>query len=105
MRARLKRLLQCPPNEQAIKGLPDKHRVYAVGDIHGCLDLLQDVHQKISQHALAYQGTKIVVYLGDYVDRGPHSMQMVDYLLAKTQSNVKAVYIIGNHQQGWLKCL
>jgi serine/threonine protein phosphatase 1 len=99
MRARLKRLLQCPPNEQAIKGLPDKHRVYAVGDIHGCLDLLQDVHQKISQHALAYQGTKIVVYLGDYVDRGPHSMQVVDYLLAQTLSNFKAVYLLGNHEQ------
>ena len=99
MIARIKRLFQGPSTELALKGLPDKHRIYAVGDIHGRLDLLQDVHQKILQDAQTYQGTKIVVYLGDYVDRGPHSKQVVDYLLAQTLPDFKAVYLLGNHEQ------
>ena len=105
MRARLKRLFKQSPTEPALKGLPDKHRIYAIGDIHGRLDLLQVVHQKIFQHAQAYQGTKIVVYLGDYVDRGPHSMQVVDYLLANSLPDFKTVYLLGNHEQVLLQFL
>ncbi len=102
---RLKKLLQRPVAELAFKGLPEKHRIYAVGDIHGRLDLLQLVHEKIGKHAQAYQGTKIVVYLGDYVDRGPHSMQVIDYLLANSLPDFDCVYLLGNHEQVLLQFL
>ena len=101
----LKSLLQRAPTELAFKGLPDKHRIYAVGDIHGRLDLLKEVHEKISAHALAYQGTKMVVYLGDYIDRGPHAKQVVDYLLAQALPNFKSIYLLGNHEQILLQFL
>ncbi len=100
MIARLKSLFQQQSTkEPTLKGLPDNHRVYAVGDIHGRLDLLEVVHQKIFQHAQAYQGTKIVVYLGDYIDRGPHSKQVIDYLLDHELPAFKTVYLLGNHEQ------
>jgi len=105
MRARLRKLFQRQSTELGLKGLPDKHRIYAVGDIHGRLDLLQGLHEKILQHAQAYQGTQIVVYLGDYVDRGPHSKQVVDYLLAHALPDFKSVFLLGNHEQVLLQFL
>lgn len=82
MKKRLKTLFLRQRTKEPPVGLLDNTRVYAIGDIHGRLDLLQRVHQKILQHALGYQGEKTVVYLGDYIDRGPQSKQVVDYLLS-----------------------
>ena len=49
---------------------PDNTRLYAIGDIHGRADLLIELHQQIRQDAAGFNGRKVVVYLGDYIDRG-----------------------------------
>ena len=52
--------------------VPSGFRVYAIGDIHGRLDLLGRLHQMILEDAQgAALDARILVYLGDYVDRGP----------------------------------
>ena len=56
--------------------------VYAVGDVHGCLDLLLDLERAIAADAAELPGGKVIVMLGDYVDRGPASAQVIDHLLA-----------------------
>ena len=95
---RLKSLFQRQTISPPLIGLPEHTRVYAIGDIHGRLDLLKIVHEKILQHAQGYTGDITVVYLGDYIDRGPHSMQVVDYLLSEPLPDFKSVYLLGNHE-------
>lgn len=78
-------------------------RIYCIGDIHGRLDLLQEVHAKINAHKVGYSGTCCVVYLGDYIDRGPHSKQVVDYLIDSPLSESQSVFLLGNHEQSILQ--
>jgi hypothetical protein len=52
--------------------------LYAIGDIHGCADLLQKLKQKISAGAAKRSGLKKLVFLGDHVDRGYHSTDEID---------------------------
>jgi serine/threonine protein phosphatase 1 len=77
--------------------------VYAVGDIHGRADLLEQMHRLIAEDAAALTpGTgKVVVYLGDYVDRGLESRRVVDLLIHHPLEEFQAVHLLGNHD-AWL---
>lgn len=77
----------------------DNCRVYCVGDIHGCLDLLDQLHQLIKDDVGDYHGQVTVVYLGDYVDRGDDSKGVVDYLLSDPLPRFKKIFLLGNHEQ------
>jgi serine/threonine protein phosphatase 1 len=105
LKAFLKKILKPKPAAPSPVGLPIGHRLYCIGDIHGRLDLLQDVHQKIALDALEFDGRKILVYLGDYVDRGLHSKQVIDCLLANNFPDFEKVYLLGNHEQVLLQFL
>lgn len=82
-----------------IPALPDGVRIYAVGDIHGRLDLLEIIHRAIDEDR-ALHGTArcIEVYLGDYVDRGPDSCGVIDALMARGGTH-EVVCLSGNHEQ------
>ncbi|WP_217653299.1 metallophosphoesterase family protein [Vibrio aerogenes] len=78
--------------------------IYAVGDIHGhdaLLEKMLDAIQADRQTALAEKAC--IIFLGDYIDRGPHSRQVVDRLLKaeKQDSSVSHIFLLGNHEQ-WL---
>lgn len=77
--------------------------IYAVGDIHGRADLLRALHRLIlADAAQLTPGTeRIVVYVGDYVDRGLDSREVVDLLLREPLPGFRAVYLLGNHD-AWL---
>jgi len=77
--------------------------LYAVGDIHGRADLLHNLHCSIlADAAQLTPGTeKIVVYVGDYVDRGLESRQVLDFLLDHPLPDFRPVYLLGNHD-AWL---
>jgi len=79
-------------------------RVYAIGDIHGRSDLLADLHNRIRADAsLAVQGTRcVVIYLGDYVDRGPDSPGVIDTLLSRPLPGFARVFLRGNHEAQFL---
>ena len=77
----------------------------AVGDIHGRLDLLKRLHEKLVTYCTKNPATYELVYLGDYIDRGPHSKQVVDFLLEEPELHQlmhKVVYLRGNHEQALL---
>lgn len=86
-------------------GLPQNHRLYCIGDIHGCLDLLQEAHRKVAEDASGFDGEKILVYLGDYVDRGINSKQVIDCLLENNFPDFEKVFLLGNHEQVLLQFL
>ena len=61
--------------------LPQGQRVYAIGDIHGCLERLATVHEQIAEDlATRPVEESVLVHLGDYVDRGLESSQVVNWL-------------------------
>ncbi|MGA7713020.1 MAG: metallophosphoesterase family protein [Rhizomicrobium sp.] len=91
--------------ESAPPRVPDGTRVYAVGDIHGRLDLLEILLTKISAHAGTAERQNSLVFLGDYVDRGQQSKQVIDHLLGLSWPGWKMVFLRGNHDQAILDFL
>jgi serine/threonine protein phosphatase 1 len=78
--------------------MPQPSRIYAIGDIHGQLDLLRAAHARIAaDRALTGDWVAPVVHLGDLVDRGPDSKGVIDYLLAGPARGGPWVTIKGNH--------
>ncbi|OEU64353.1 MAG: hypothetical protein BA870_06000 [Desulfuromonadales bacterium C00003094] len=72
---------------------PTEGRLLAVGDIHGCRDLLQELLRQVAPCA-----EDQVVFLGDYIDRGPDSRGVIDYLLDFRQRWPQTVFLKGNHE-------
>jgi serine/threonine protein phosphatase 1 len=94
------------PAAPSAAAVPEGTRVYAIGDVHGRLDLLQDLHQQIRYHAREYPvGRAVVVHIGDYIDRGYQSRQTVDYLLGSPLSGFDTVNLLGNHERTLLEFL
>jgi len=81
------------------------HRVYGIGDIHGRLDLLQELHGMIEADADPFDGERTVVYLGDCIDRGMQSREVVELLLDQPLAGFDNVYLVGNHEQTLLDFL
>ncbi len=79
--------------------------IYAIGDVHGCLDLLTNLEQQIIADAADRPGEKALVMLGDYVDRGSHSAQVIDHLLAPAPQGFNRICLMGNHEQAMLDFL
>jgi serine/threonine protein phosphatase 1 len=78
--------------------LPDGTRLYAIGDIHGCAVLLDRLTARIVDDSRTAAGPCALVYLGDYVDRGPDSKGVIDRLLAPPPG-FSCSYLRGNHDQ------
>lgn len=83
---------------------PDGARLYAIGDVHGRADLLSELHGQIREDAAGFDGRKVAVYLGDYVDRGLQSRQVVELLLEPGHElpGFETVFLKGNHEQAML---
>jgi serine/threonine protein phosphatase 1 len=81
-----------------IARLPDGIRIYAIGDVHGRADLLDQVFSKIDADLAAHPTRRAIhVFLGDYVDRGPASRGVLDRLIDRNYSH-EAVFLLGNHE-------
>lgn len=103
-----------PPDETMLRpgaSLPADLVVYAVGDIHGRVDLLAELQRMIAADAAARASTaggagrRQVVYLGDYVDRGPDSRAVIDLLLAGPPDGFAVAHLMGNHEEFLLRFL
>jgi len=80
-------------------------RLYCIGDIHGRLDLLRELHRGIERDAERFDGAKTIVYLGDYIDRGLQSREVIDELLSAPLTDFETVHLLGNHEQTLLDFL
>lgn len=80
--------------------VPEGARVYVIGDIHGRLDLLKGLRERIVMDSGDFTGErKVVVYLGDYVDRGPGSKEVIDLLADEPLAGFESVHLKGNHEK------
>jgi serine/threonine protein phosphatase 1 len=78
--------------------LPDGLRLYVTGDIHGRVDLLEDVLATIdADKATRPCALAIELWLGDYIDRGPHSAQVIEQLWLRGQRQA-SIALCGNHE-------
>lgn len=80
--------------------LSEDHRVYAVGDIHGRVDLLRELLEMVKEDmATRPKLQNTIVFLGDYIDRGPDSAAVIDYLSEFSVSDVECILLMGNHEK------
>lgn len=86
-----------PPPRLHLEHVPDL--VYAVGDVHGCHDHLTRLERRIVQHAAHRSGTRLIVMLGDYIDRGPASAQVIEHLLGAPPAGFERICLRGNHEE------
>lgn len=85
---------------------PDKLRVYAIGDVHGRLDLLQAMHRRIlAENEKSPPFDWVIVHLGDYVDRGFQSRGVLDLLVNLQKKTHRMLALAGNHDIGLLEFL
>ena len=74
-------------------------QVFAIGDVHGCKSLLERIHKKILKKSKKVKGNKILIYLGDYVDRGHKAKETIDAIINFRPKDFKCIFIRGNHDQ------
>jgi serine/threonine protein phosphatase 1 len=85
-------------NQPAAAKLPDGLRIYAIGDIHGRADLLESLLLQIDEDCRLYPSRRpIVVFIGDYIDRGPASREVLDLLLGYERTR-ETIFLRGNHE-------
>jgi len=83
---------------------PQGHRAYAVGDIHGRLDLLDEILDRIERdNARRKAATVSLVFLGDLIDRGPQSAGVVDRLRTYRPDFAEPLFLMGNHEEVLLR--
>ncbi|MFC3052234.1 metallophosphoesterase [Kordiimonas pumila] len=83
-----------------VRRVPEGVLVYAIGDVHGRVDLLQTLLKKIMADMAErkdFNSVKII-FLGDYVDRGFHSREVIDLLLKLDVRGVGFKFLAGNHE-------
>lgn len=85
---------------------PRGRRAYAVGDVHGRLDLLDALLNQIERDVASRPKRETyLILLGDLIDRGPHSREVVERLRTYAPRGIKPVFLIGNHEEILLRLL
>lgn len=69
-------------------------KIFAIGDIHGCYDQLKALIEKIPIDF----SSDTLLFIGDYIDRGPHSAEVVDYLIQLKKRVPEVIFLKGNHE-------
>ena len=85
---------------------PRGHRAYVIGDIHGRLDLLDallgNIHRELDERP---PRQALLAFVGDLIDRGPSSAQVVERLRTYRRAGVRTMFILGNHEEVLLRIL
>ena len=82
------------------------YRAYVVGDVHGRLDLLDELLDKVHDD-LDRSPVKnaVLVFVGDLIDRGPQSAGVIERLRTYRRPGVKPIFLLGNHEEVMLRIL
>jgi serine/threonine protein phosphatase 1 len=85
---------------------PHGHRAYAVGDVHGRLDLLEELLRQIEADLAQREPRKnLLVFLGDLVDRGPDSRGVIELLSTYRHPEIRPCFLTGNHEEVLLRII
>ena len=73
---------------------------WVIGDVHGCVLTLR----KLVEEKIIPTTQDVICFTGDYIDRGPSSKQVIDYLIELEQQGMQLQLIQGNHEEMFLNC-
>lgn len=92
--------------KRAEPAAPEGMRIYAIGDVHGRLDLLTALLRQIEEDHLALPPAELhIVMLGDLIDRGPDSAGVIELLLNRPADFAHFHFIVGNHEEAMIQSL
>lgn len=95
-------------SQDPVYRIPQGFRVFAIGDVHGCLDLLKKMQDAIAGDLIDNPPEAAhIVYLGDYIDRGPDSRGVIEYLIERQArgDGIAKTFLLGNHELGLFEFL
>lgn len=78
---------------------PHIKTVFAIGDVHGMIDLARKAEMKIADDYDFDPDTTLILYLGDLVDRGPETAFLLDWLLVRSKTGAERMFLRGNHEE------
>jgi len=85
---------------------PRRHRAYVIGDVHGCLEQLDLLLARIEEEIRGRPRSRTsIVFLGDLIDRGPASAQVVERLRTYSPREAQTHFIMGNHEEVMLRVI
>lgn len=85
---------------------PNGYRAYAIGDVHGRIDLLDELLAKIEADiAERRRRENFMIFLGDLIDRGPDSAAVIERLRSYKPGNATTIFLSGNHEEVMLRVL
>jgi serine/threonine protein phosphatase 1 len=101
MLKKLANLMRKPALEAGGYAMPEGIRAYAIGDIHGRLDLLEQMMTHIERDVAVNTTQNVIkiVFLGDYIDRGPQSCAVIERLIQIRQHSPHVICLMGNHEE------
>ena len=86
--------------------VPAGFRLYAIGDVHGRDDLLAELLEQVEADSSARgPAERVIIFLGDLIDRGPESAKVVERLRTYRPARTRLVYLAGNHEEVLLQIL
>lgn len=89
---------------EPVARVPDDTLIFAIGDVHGRIDLLTALEDRIVRFAADRPETqRRIICLGDYVDRGYHSREVIDHLIASPPDGFDRICLLGNHEDYLLR--
>jgi serine/threonine protein phosphatase 1 len=95
-----------PKASRRLAEVPQGLRIYAIGDIHGRHDLLLELHEKLVADARSRPDLeKRIIYLGDYIDRGPSSREVLETVRTVRPGGLSVTQLLGNHEAVLLRFL
>jgi serine/threonine protein phosphatase 1 len=84
---------------------PEGLRIYAIGDAHGCADLLEALYARIDREIEQDRPADWrIIHVGDYGDRGPDTKRVLDLIVARSR-DPRVLSLMGNHDEAWLNFL
>ena len=102
----IRNLFRKRPREDVLPRVPDGERVYAIGDIHGRIDLLNDILARIdADDAKRPPAQTHLILLGDLLNRGPASAEVIDRLVRLRNAAADVRVLMGNHEEVFLRGL
>ena len=85
--------------------VPAGTRAYAIGDIHGCLAELRRLIDVVRADCRGHEGDVTLVFVGDYIDRGPASAGVLDFLIGGDLPGGRHHFLMGNHEEAMLEVM
>lgn len=97
---------KAPATWRTPPAVPAGHRVYAIGDVHGQDHLLADLLERIeTDNAAQPVREATIVFLGDLIDRGARSAEVVERLRSYRPLGIRTEFLAGNHEEVLLRIL